>query len=532
MSMAGSNTLSLRNHKQLFRLAPYGILVFALFLTACGTRHPSSRGTAVDGMVDGTVYGVGGGDYRRDGPHANPPANLDAIPDAVPRIEPLARGPNRPYVVMGKRYVPDVSGRPYRARGIASWYGRQFHGRPTSNGEIYNMYAMTAAHPTLPIPSYARVTNPRNGRSVIVRINDRGPFIAGRIIDLSYVAAYKLGTLQHGTGEVIVERIMPEEIRRGVPAPDPVMLASTPAAPAPSEPPKDTDQLEALVARANTLAVATAPPSSAAPATSGSQDNAATSSVESEERVTSPAWVNMGSSGVQTQTPSTHSIEQAPESSGTYTTRDDDVIARFANVHAPLSAQYRATSSSAHRASPATNTPTLAALPSTPENPSAPTTATRLDNDLPMQAPPQPMAHLRSADRINASLTRAAPPAPPMESAGVRAASPPSETAAVATEAAHPAASFQASSPMSLASSAPVFLQLGAFGQFANAHALAERLRQQLVDAGTPSVVNRGDSLYRVQLGPFNDPEVAVTMVEAIYLQTGIRPHIVRPSNP
>src|SRR5690606_10856387 len=99
----------------------------------------------------------------------------------------------------------------------------------TSNGETYNMYAMTAAHPTLPIPSYARVTRADNGRSVIVRINDRGPFIAGRVIDLSYVAAYKLGTLQHGTGEVIVERIMPDEIRRGLPAPDPVMMARTEA---------------------------------------------------------------------------------------------------------------------------------------------------------------------------------------------------------------------------------------------------------------------------------------------------------------
>src|SRR5690606_8843104 len=127
--------------------------------------------------------------YRRDGPHANPPDNLDQVPDATPRIEPLMSGPNRPYVVSGRRYVPDTTWQPYRVRGRASWYGRQFHGRPTSSGEPYDMYAITAAHPTLPIPSYARVTHLANHRSVIVRINDRGPFISSRVIDLSYVAA-------------------------------------------------------------------------------------------------------------------------------------------------------------------------------------------------------------------------------------------------------------------------------------------------------------------------------------------------------
>ena len=93
-----------------------------------------------------------------DGPEANPPANLDAVPDAVPRIEPLARGPNNPYSIFGQRYVPDTSGQPYRAQGPASWYGKKYHGKPTSNGERYDMYGMTAAHPTLPIPSYVRVT--------------------------------------------------------------------------------------------------------------------------------------------------------------------------------------------------------------------------------------------------------------------------------------------------------------------------------------------------------------------------------------
>jgi rare lipoprotein A len=111
----------------------------------------------------------------------------------VPKPEPLHRFANNPYSVFGRDYVPLRELKPYKARGIGSWYGRRYHGQKTSSGEIYDMYAMTAAHPILPIPSYVRVTNPANGKSVVVRINDRGPFHAGREIDLSWTAAYKLG---------------------------------------------------------------------------------------------------------------------------------------------------------------------------------------------------------------------------------------------------------------------------------------------------------------------------------------------------
>jgi rare lipoprotein A len=134
-----------------------------------------------------------GGYYKDDGPDANPPANLDQVPDAVPKLEPYASGANRPYVVFGQRYVPDTSGQPYKKRGTASWYGKKFHGNSTSIGEAYDMYSMTAAHTTLPLPSYARVTSLVNGKTVVVRVNDRGPFHSDRIMDLSYVAAYKLG---------------------------------------------------------------------------------------------------------------------------------------------------------------------------------------------------------------------------------------------------------------------------------------------------------------------------------------------------
>lgn len=157
--------------------------------------------------------GGSGGYYKGDGPGANPPANLASIPDAVPRIEPFAGGANKPYDVFGVHYVPDLTDRPYTERGTASWYGRMFDGHMTSDGETYNMYGMTAAHPTLPIPSYARVTNLANGRSVIVRINDRGPFLNHRIIDLSYAAAYKLGYVGNGTGEVEVQKITRPDIR-------------------------------------------------------------------------------------------------------------------------------------------------------------------------------------------------------------------------------------------------------------------------------------------------------------------------------
>jgi rare lipoprotein A len=150
-----------------------------------------------------------GGYYKDDGPGEKPPANLDQIADAQPKVEPLHRYANRPYQVFGKEYVPLASVQSYRQRGVASWYGKKFHGQRTASGEAYDMYAMTAAHPTLPIPSYARVTRVATGRSIIVRINDRGPFHQGRMIDLSYAAALKLGFAHLGSAEVELESIEP-----------------------------------------------------------------------------------------------------------------------------------------------------------------------------------------------------------------------------------------------------------------------------------------------------------------------------------
>ena len=150
-----------------------------------------------------------GGYYKDDGPGANPPSNLASIPDARPRTEPLHRFANRPYEVFGKKYVPLASVQPFHQRGMASWYGKRFHGQKTASGESYDMYAMSAVHPTLPIPSYARITSLHTGRQVVVRINDRGPFHANRVIDLSYAAAYRLGLIGTGSGEVEIEAIVP-----------------------------------------------------------------------------------------------------------------------------------------------------------------------------------------------------------------------------------------------------------------------------------------------------------------------------------
>ena len=170
----------------------------------------------------------------RDGPPTSPPADLAQRPNAEPRVEPLRiGGPNKPYEVLGRRYEPLTSDVPLQQTGGASWYGRKFHGRPTASGEPYDMNAMTAAHKTMPIPSYARVRNPANGREIIVRVNDRGPFADGRIIDLSYTAALKLGLLA-GVAPVEVRRITHAEIRAGIAnaaaATAPILVTGTSAA--------------------------------------------------------------------------------------------------------------------------------------------------------------------------------------------------------------------------------------------------------------------------------------------------------------
>ncbi|TXI76208.1 MAG: septal ring lytic transglycosylase RlpA family protein [Dechloromonas sp.] len=206
----------------ILRLAPLALL---LMLAACGTTQPPVREATVNPekapisakpgptptRQPTAVLKKGGGFYKDDGPADEIPDGLDDIPDAEPKWEPLHKPATRPYVVLGKEYTPNTTLKPYKARGIASWYGKKFHGQKTSIGEPYDMFAMTAAHTTLALPSYARVTNVQTGKSVVVRVTDRGPFHADRVIDLSYTAAYKLGLINGGSGQVEVEAIIPGE---------------------------------------------------------------------------------------------------------------------------------------------------------------------------------------------------------------------------------------------------------------------------------------------------------------------------------
>lgn len=178
----------------------------AFILTACGTTKVKPS-TPKSTPAESAPSPKGGGYYLDDGPGDKPLPDLDSIPDAIPRAENEREANSRPYTALGKQYVPMKRYQPYKARGVASWYGKRYHGNATASGEPYDMYAMTGAHTTLPIPSYVRVTNPDNGRSVVIRINDRGPFLNDRLIDLSYVAAHKLGIVQKGSGVVDVEWI-------------------------------------------------------------------------------------------------------------------------------------------------------------------------------------------------------------------------------------------------------------------------------------------------------------------------------------
>jgi len=249
------------------------LLSVPLLLAACasqpsGVPETAARSTAqgkAPARKSGVVQKRGGAYYKDDGPGDDIPDNLDEIPEPQPQLEPLHRFANRPYVVLGKAYQPNTSLSPYQQRGVASWYGKKFHGQKTSIGEPYDMFSMTAAHPTLAIPSYARVTNVSNGKSVVVRVTDRGPFHADRIIDLSYVAAYRLGYVDNGSAQVQVESILPDgattmTYAQVMPPPRPPLASGALAAQfAPTAVPADgRDEIELLAASLG-LDVASAP---------------------------------------------------------------------------------------------------------------------------------------------------------------------------------------------------------------------------------------------------------------------------------
>lgn len=208
-----------RLHARLLAWGAAGCVALSLFGCASGPRSTASS-------------------PQRDGPPLSVPPNIAELPEVVPQIEPIRPGgPNKPYVVLGQSYEPLQGDVTWSEKGGASWYGNKFHGRRTASGELYSMFGLTAAHKTLPIPSYVRVRNARNGKEVIVRVNDRGPFHPGRVIDLSYAAAVKLDIVNHGVGQVEISRLTFDEIRSGawqrgtVLDPEPTRLATQPATP-------------------------------------------------------------------------------------------------------------------------------------------------------------------------------------------------------------------------------------------------------------------------------------------------------------
>lgn len=231
------------------------LILSALLLSACGSTPVRDTDSAA-----APAPVTPGGYLAGDGLGANVPAEVDNTPDAVPKAEPLHRYANRPYKALGKEYTPLTTTGGFKQRGTASWYGKKFHGQRTSIGETYDMYAMSAAHPTLPIPSYARVTNLGNGKSVVVRINDRGPFLHDRIIDLSYAAARRLGMIAAGSAEVEVASLAPDTVVTPVapvaavdsePLPvDSAPIASTPIASAPAAPSASASTAHAAAAPA------------------------------------------------------------------------------------------------------------------------------------------------------------------------------------------------------------------------------------------------------------------------------------------
>ncbi|WP_374349128.1 septal ring lytic transglycosylase RlpA family protein [Chitinimonas sp.] len=180
---------------------------------------PPAPGNALPPAKPSQIPKEIGGYYQDDGPIMAVPYDLDALPEPQPKTEPLHRFANKPYAVFGQTYKPLSPSAAFSQEGIASWYGRKFNGKNTASGEPYDMFKLTAAHPTLPVPSYAKVTNLDNGKSVVVRINDRGPFHKSRVMDMSYAAAYRLGYHNKGSARVRIEALVPGQLELTAPAP-------------------------------------------------------------------------------------------------------------------------------------------------------------------------------------------------------------------------------------------------------------------------------------------------------------------------
>jgi rare lipoprotein A len=198
------------------------VITFLLF--GCQSIDPILKKESKNNSTEGEKSGAY---YLDDGPEENPPGNLDEIPNAQPKYEALSKWASRPYVAFDKKYTPMTKIIPFKEEGYASWYGKRYHGKKTSIGETYDMYQMTGAHKTLPLPSYIKVTNLKNKLSVIIRVNDRGPFVDERIIDLSYVAAHRLRIIEKGSELVRIEMVNPSLASKNIKEADNVPSASS-----------------------------------------------------------------------------------------------------------------------------------------------------------------------------------------------------------------------------------------------------------------------------------------------------------------
>jgi rare lipoprotein A len=198
----------------------FAVLAVLAVLAGCAVTPPPARDPVPAGPGRATAPArlppVSARHPDRDGAPLAPPPDLASLPDPEPQVEAIrSGGPNKPYAVLGQSYVPSQGDAAFKQRGLASWYGTKFHGRRTASGELFSVYGLTAAHRTLPIPSYVRVRSVATGKEVIVRVNDRGPFHSTRVMDLSYAAAVKLGIVTRGPSEVELERLTFDEIRSG-----------------------------------------------------------------------------------------------------------------------------------------------------------------------------------------------------------------------------------------------------------------------------------------------------------------------------
>lgn len=433
---------------------------------------------------------VAGGLFRPGVPDQVPDEipDVDAIPEPEVRDEPLARTGNRDYVVLGHRYhvLDDPEG--YEEEGQASYYGKKFHGRRTSSAEVYDMYAFTAAHRTLPLPSYARVTNLDNGRSIIVRINDRGPFHSNRIIDLSYAAAVKLGYRERGTAHVRVEALTPADVAsRRTPSAMDRLVAGLPA-----------DAPDA--ATAPTTAPTTAPIAATAPAAHGPAATAVVGPAASAEvGPVPPADVGPAATAAARPAPAARAVASAPNALAA------PAAPVLVGPAAPAPAGNRFYMQQGGRNMSAGEFDNWMRARGIH-------VATGRPAPLPARAPTSEPATRAVATLAPVPAAAAAPPAAAIASEPLRASPAMVAVAAGPAAGAPPAA---ASAPVIAAQDPAVtadaiVLQVGSFNNEANAqHALAVLLRAAIARARLLVADVGGRHVWRLRVGPVDPESVA-----------------------